>query len=156
MALINRVTGYGTLIIGLVLAVSMLSCSSRSPIEDRVPANHREKARALQAPFGDARQAAPEIVAAGKVLYEGKGTCHLCHGVSGRGDGPASQMQVKHPPRDFTDCAVQKERKDGELFWTIKHGSAGTSMPSLIPSLLTEEEGWKVVAYVRTFCKTGG
>lgn len=156
MALHDRVTVYGTLILGVMLAMSTLSCGSRPPIEGRVPATHIEKALALQAPFGDARQATPEIVAAGKALYEGKGTCYLCHGVSGRGDGPASQMQGKHPPRDFTNCAVQKERKDGELFWTIKHGSAGTGMPSLIPSLLTEEEGWNVVAYLRTFCKAGG
>jgi mono/diheme cytochrome c family protein len=144
---------YGPLVLGLVLTMVTLSCGSRPPIADRVPAPHMEKAIALQAPFGDARKASPEIVAAGKVLYEGKGICHLCHGVNGKGDGPATHMHPTHPPRDFTDCAVQMDRDDGELFWIIKYGSPGTGMQALIPNILSEEEGWKVVSYLRTFCK---
>ena len=61
-------------------------------------------------------------------------------------------MHVPHSPRDFTDCAFQKEREDGELFWIIKYGSSGTGMKPLIPGMLSEEEGWKIVAYIRTFC----
>jgi hypothetical protein len=49
----------------------------------------------------------------------------------------------------------QKEREDGELFWIIKYGSPGTGMAASIPHMLSEEEGWKLVAYVRTFCKAG-
>lgn len=145
----------GPIAMSLALSVVTLSCGSRPPIDDRVPGAHLEKAVALQPSFGDAWQAPSEIVAAGKSLYEGKGTCHICHGMSGKGDGPTMHMHVKNPPRDFSDCAFQMDRDDGELFWIIKHGSAGTSMPALIPSLLSEEEGWKVVAYVRTFCKRG-
>lgn len=156
MAMNKRFEVCGSLVVVLMLMAMMLSCGSRPPIDDRVPPAHLEKAIALQAPFGDARQAAPEIVAAGKALYEGKGTCHLCHGVNGKGDGPTNHMHVKNHPRDFTDCAVQMDRDDGELFWIMKYGSAGTSMPSLIPSLLSEEEGWKVVAYLRTFCRARG
>ena len=145
----------GSLVLGVALTVMMLSCTTRPPIDDRVPQAHLEKAIALQAPFGDARKASPEIIAAGKALYEGKGTCHLCHGMSGKGDGPAMHMHIKHPPRDFTDCAVQRDRDDGELFWIIKYGSPGTGMQALIPNMLSEEEGWNVVAYLRTFCKWG-
>lgn len=155
MAMNKRFEACGSLVVGLMLMETMLSCGSRPPIDDRVPLAHFEKAIALQAPFGDARQAAPEIVVAGKALYEGKGTCHLCHGVNGKGDGPANHMHPKHPPRDFTDCAVQRDRDDGELFWIIKYGSPGTGMQALIPNILSEEEGWKVVAYLRTFCKWG-
>jgi mono/diheme cytochrome c family protein len=111
-----------------------------------------KEALSYQAPFGDARTAQPEIVAAGKALYEGKGRCSSCHGISGKGDGFAAQMNPTHPPRDFTNCAFQKEREDGELYWIIKYGSSGTGMVRLIPDTLSEEEGWKVVAYVRTFC----
>lgn len=145
----------GPIALGLALSVVTLSCGSRPPIDDRVPSGHLENAIALQAPFGNARQAAPEVVAAGKALYEGKGTCHLCHGLSGKGDGPANHMHANNPPRDFTDCAVQRDRDDGELFWIIKYGSPGTAMQALIPNILSEEEGWKVVAYLRTFCKWG-
>jgi mono/diheme cytochrome c family protein len=64
-------------------------------------------------------------------------------------------MQATHPPRDFTDCAFQQARDDGELFWVIKYGSPGTGMQALIPNILNEEEGWKVVAYLRSLCKAG-
>ncbi len=151
----DRFVAHGSLVVGLLLAVVILSGASRPPIEDRVPEARSEQAKALQAPFGDTRTAAADVVAAGKDLYDGKGQCALCHGANGKGDGPASLMQANHPPRNFTDCAFQKERHDGELFWVIKYGSPGTSMPALIPHILSEEEGWKLVAYLRTFCKAG-
>lgn len=152
----NKLAGPDGLLVGVLFAAVVLSGASRPPIEDRVPEAHSEKAKVLHAPFGDTRTASADIVAAGKVLYDGRGQCTLCHGVSGKGDGPASHMQANHPPRNFTDCAFQKEREDGELFWIMKHGSPGTGMPASIPHMLSEEEGWKVVAYLRTFCKAGG
>jgi mono/diheme cytochrome c family protein len=155
MAMQDRFQSHGPLVLGLMFTAVMLTGASRPPIDDRVPEVYMEEAIALQAPFGVARLAPPEIMAAGKALYEGKGACHLCHGVSGKGDGPASHMLVTNPPRDFTDCAFQMDRDDGELFWIIKYGSAGTGMVALIPNLLSDEEGWKVVAYLRTFCKVG-
>jgi mono/diheme cytochrome c family protein len=136
----------------MVAVVTIAACAPRHPTVDRVPHTAMEEALSYKAPFGDTRTASPEIVAAGKALYEGKGNCTLCHGISGKGDGPAAHMQVPHPPTDFTNCAFQKEREDGELYWIIKYGSSGTGMRPLIPSLLSEEDGWKVVAYVRTFC----
>lgn len=139
----------------LLSALAGLSCAeSRHPTVDRVPASSMAEALRSKAPFGDARAAPPDIVATGKQLYEGKGQCALCHGMSGKGDGPASHMHGIHPPRNFTDCTFQKEREDGELFWVIKYGSPNTGMNSLIPSMLTEDEGWKIVAYLRTFCRT--
>jgi hypothetical protein len=56
-------------------------------------------------------------------------------------------------PRDFTNCKFHKKRKDGELFWIIKNGSPGTGMVPLIPSAISEDEAWKVIAYERSFCK---
>lgn len=151
-----RFLAHGFRLAGLGLAVVLLTGAAPPPITDRVPTAHSDKAKALHAPFGDARKASAEVIAAGKKLYEGKGTCYLCHGIGGKGDGPASHMQAAHPPRDFTDCAFQQARDDGELFWIIKYGSPGTGMQALIPNMLNEEEGWNVVAYLRSFCKTGG
>ncbi|MGA6828888.1 c-type cytochrome [Nitrospira sp. NS4] len=136
----------------MVAVVTVAACAPRHPTEDRVPPSAMKEALSYKAPFGDARTAQPEIVAGGKALYEGKGRCALCHGTSGKGDGPAAHMHPPHPPRDFTDCAFQKEREDGELFWIIKNGSPGTGMKPMIPGMLSEEDGWKLVAYIRTFC----
>jgi len=135
----------------MMAVVTVAAGAPREPTETRVPSSALKEALSYKAPFGEARTASPEIVAAGKALFEGKGGCHLCHGVSGKGDGPAAHMH-KEPPRDFTSCDFQQKREDGELFWIIKYGSPNTGMQPLIPALLSEEEGWKVVAYIRTFC----
>lgn len=135
----------------MMAMVSIAVGAPRESSEVRVPPSAMKEALSYKAPFGDARTAPPEIIAAGKALFEGKGRCVLCHGISGKGDGPAAHMH-KDPPMDFTNCAVQKEREDGELFWIIKYGSPGSGMQALIPALLSEEEGWKLVAYVRSFC----
>ena len=136
----------------MMAMVTIAAGAPREPTEDRVPPSAMNEALSYKAPFGETRTAPPEIISAGKKLYEGKGACTLCHGISGKGDGPAAHMNPTNPPRDFTNCAFQKKRKDGELFWIIKYGSPGTGMQQLIPALLSEDEGWKIVAYVRTFC----
>jgi len=137
----------------MMAMITIAACAQqRQATEDRVPPSAMKEAQSYKAPFGEARTAPPEIVADGKALFGGKGGCYLCHGISGKGDGPAAHMHGPHPPTDFTNCAFQKERADGELFWIIKYGSPGTGMKPLIPGLLSEEEGWKIVAYVRTFC----
>lgn len=142
--------------IGLMLPIAfmIMSCAERPPVEPRVSSSQMEEAKRLKAPFGEASKASPEIVAAGKALYEGRGTCFNCHGLSGDGKGPAAQMNKPNLPRDFTDCRWHKTREDGELFWVIKNGSPGTGMQALVPGMLSEAEAWKIVAYERTFCKT--
>ena len=140
----------------LPVFVMVSSCTvNRHPTVDRVPSHAMEEALSFKAPFGDTRTASPEIVAKGKALFEGKAKCVTCHGKNGKGDGPAAHMH-KPAPRNFTDCEFQKAREDGELYWIIKYGSPGTGMQAMIPNALTEEEGWDVVAYIRTFCKAQG
>lgn len=136
------------------LALGILSCAGHPPLEPRVTGAQAEEAKRLTAPFGNARRAPADIVAAGKVLYEGKGACFYCHGLRGRADEPGARMFTPNPPRDFSDCNWHNERTDGEIFWIIKNGSLGTGMQALIPGMLNEDEAWRIVAYVRAFCKT--
>lgn len=137
----------------VLLCATLISFTTdRHPTIDRVPSHATEEAKNYKAPFGDARKASPEIIASGKAVFEGKGQCIACHGKSGTGDGPAAKM-LKPAPRNFTDCEFQKHRKDGELFWVIKYGSPGTGMQAMIPHTISEEQGWQLVAYVRSFCK---
>jgi mono/diheme cytochrome c family protein len=128
------------------------SAKELPPTVHRVPESQREVYKNIKAPFGDARAASAEILAEGKHLYEGKGSCYMCHGLNGKGDGPAGPM-VNPAPRNLTDCEFQKTREDGELFWIIKYGSRGTGMVGVVPGVLSEEEAWKIVAYLRSYCK---
>jgi mono/diheme cytochrome c family protein len=76
----------------------------------------------------------------------GKGLCVTCHGKNGKGVAVPG-----HPPRNFTDPKWQKIRTDGEMMWVLKNGSPGTSMPIRVGKVISEEEGWKVILFIRTF-----
>ena len=125
----------------------------QSPISPRVPDDKIAEAKNWKAPFGDTKTASQEIVAEGKQLFEGDGNCHMCHGMNGKGNGPAASKFRRHPPRNFTNCNFHEARTDGELFWVMKNGSPGTGMVAHVPWKISEEEGWKIVAYLRTFCE---
>jgi mono/diheme cytochrome c family protein len=137
----------------LVVTPGIVSCAKElHPTVHRVPESQSEEYKNIKAPFEDALAASAEILAEGKHLYEGKGSCYMCHGSNGKGDGPAGRI-VKPAPRNLTDCKFQKTREDGELFWIIKYGSRGTGMVGVVPGVLSEEDAWKIVAYLRSFCK---
>jgi DMSO reductase family type II enzyme heme b subunit len=69
----------------------------------------------------------------GKELYAEK--CALCHGDSGKGDGPAAEL-LDPRPRDFTAGKYKIRSTEGELpsdddlFRVISEGMPGTSMPA--------------------------
>ena len=139
--------------VGLMTALMFVVASTavaeeKEPLKPRVPADQMADAKAEKNPIpvNDAN------LAKGKALFEGKGTCFNCHGKGGKGDGPAGAI-LNPSPRDFTNCKFHKKRKDGELFWVIKNGSAGTGMVSLIPAAINEEEAWTIINYERSFCK---
>ena len=140
-------------LITIVFAVATVApADERDPMIPRVPAEKMAEVKSWNAPFGDARKAPPAIVAEGKKIFEGKGTCHLCHGISGEGDGPAG-LSLAPTPRNFTNCEFHDSRSDGELLYVIKFGSPGTAMAPLVPAVVSEEEAWKIIAYERSLCK---
>lgn len=143
------------LVLLLVVTAAILSCvHHHDPLAPRVPADRIDEARNLKVPFGDARKAPPGIVAEGKRLFQGKGSCFHCHGMEGKGNGAAADKIPFHPPRDFTSCKWHEARTDGELFWVIDHGVPGSAMVDHVhDGNLKEIEAWKIVAYLRTLCE---
>ena len=130
--------------------------TGKNPLLPRVPAQLTTEVRALLSPlYISSSNVTEAVIHEGLQLYEGKGTCVNCHGWDGTGNGPASLM-FQPPPRDFTDCRFHHVRSDGELFWIIKNGSPDTGMAPMIPIPISEEEAWKIIAYLRTFCPTWG
>jgi len=70
--------------------------------------------------------------------------CVLCHGESGKGNGPGAAA-LNPKPADWTSKKVQDET-DGELFWKISNGRG--PMPSW--KHLPETDRWSVVHYIRS------
>ena len=137
-------------IAGVVVGLAGIGWSGDSEVlRPRVPADQMESARAVTNPF----PVNPDMLQKGKALFEGKAFCRACHGADGKGLGmDLDYSTFKGPlPRNFTDKMWQQARTDGELFWILKNGSPGTDMASFIPLILTEEEAWQVLMYVRSF-----
>jgi len=83
-------------------------------------------------------------LAVGKLVYEKQ--CLSCHGTTGKGDGPASK-DLNPKPHDLS-APVVVAQTDGALFWKITEGKK--PMPSF-EKLITEDERWHVINFVRTF-----
>jgi mono/diheme cytochrome c family protein len=118
-------------------------------LKPRVPIDQIDEVRTWTNPL----PATEETIEKGKRLFQGKAFCVTCHGRDGKGlGGDIEPGTLKGPlPRNFTDKEWQAARTDGELFWILKNGSKGTAMAPFIPLILTEEEAWQVLRYVRSF-----
>ncbi len=73
--------------------------------------------------------------------------CAICHGAVGKGDGPLGQ-NLKPRPVDLTGSHLTTHT-DGDLYWWISHGIAGTGMPSFTGTL-SDQDIWALIHYVRS------
>lgn len=89
-----------------------------------------------------------QAISQGETHY--RANCSSCHGVLGRGDGPAS-AGLEPKPKDLAQD--QSELSDAYLFWRISEGGLIDPFNSLMPGwkgLLREEQIWQVISYLRT------
>jgi len=77
----------------------------------------------------------------GKAIYAKY--CVSCHGQKGDGLGSRSTLP------NFTDAKAMSAKSDQELLNKISNGGKGTGMPAW-NKVLSEQEGWHVLAYIRT------
>lgn len=75
--------------------------------------------------------------------------CAVCHGVSGKGDGPNAPT-LKRKPANHTSKEVQMQ-SDGVLYWKISKGR--DPMPSY-KDVFTKTQRWQLVKYLRTLKET--
>jgi mono/diheme cytochrome c family protein len=71
--------------------------------------------------------------------------CAACHGPEGRGDGPLAK-QLTDLPADLTAEHIYAH-SDGDLFWWLGHGIAGTPMPGFSPQL-NDADIWNVIDFI--------
>ena len=85
--------------------------------------------------------------ARGAVLFMEK--CFTCHGLEGRGDGPAA-ANLDPPPIAFTDHARARERSLFSLYEVISQGLADTPMIGF-QDAYSDEERWALAFHVGNF-----
>jgi len=88
----------------------------------------------------------PKAIADGKKIYEN--ACWTCHGLEGKGDGPAA-LKLSPKPADHTSQKVQNQT-DGAIFWKLSKGKG--DMPPF-DKTLSKTQRWKLVSYIRSLGK---
>lgn len=100
-----------------------------------------ESAKELKNPVPDSDRG--ESALRGARIF--KTRCMICHGSQGKGDGIGGKA-LEPKPQNLTSDMVQKQT-DGEIFWKITTGR--NDMIKWGP-ILTEEQRWDLVNFVRT------
>ncbi len=135
----NRVAGIATL--GLAAALVLLQSKLFSH-DDKVPKEIATKKNPVAS--SDA------VLAKAKSAYEEN--CLMCHGETGKGDGPMAGM-LKEKPADLSDSKMLGEMSDGEIFWIVTKGDKAAGMPNF-ETKLPDEERWGLVHLMRSMSKT--
>ena len=138
-------TIYSTLVGGIVLLLAWGTAADAFHPDiyaPRVPPELLEELQDMDNPY----PATSERIELGREIFFGKGLCVSCHSNDGKGG-----RLPGHSPRDFTDSKWQDIRTDGEMMWVLRNGSPGTAMPVRVGKGISEEEGWSVIHFIRTF-----
>lgn len=111
-----------------------------------LPMSRVVAARSLHNPLGPTE----DNIAHGKELYATY--CAVCHGITGKGDGPVAYWLTIPPANLITSAGFQT---DGYMYGTIRDG--GIVMPSYADAM-TPKERWQVVVFLRYLAggKSGG
>jgi copper transport protein len=130
-------TGVWRVSLALLVLMTGLAMGTRAAVEaaNAPPATAAEMANPIPA--------SADSIARGRNLY--LANCSSCHGIDGRGDGPAADGLLPSPA-NLRD--VVPGLSPGALNFRITYGMVGTAMPSFAGSL-TEDDRWDLVNYLR-------
>jgi len=137
------------LVAGVAVACFAQSPSAQSCPQPRFTGKAPETYYSQKNPLpADRDLSAAEKLFKGEV--QGKFGCAPCHGLTGGGDGKLS-TQFDPRPRNFSCAQTVKDVPDGQLFWIIRFGSPGASMPP--HKNFSDEQIWELVSHVRHLAK---
>ncbi len=147
---------------GVVFGVASLALVACSKSEDNGSAapSAPQPTQAAQAPAAPAAPAGNSDfgdgpgAAAAETIF--KTRCSTCHGMEGKGNGPAS-ITLNPKPRNYTDVAWQKSVTDDHILEIIVKGGAAVGKSPLMPPNPDLADKPEVVAAlmhkVRSFAK---
>jgi cytochrome c553 len=142
---------YGVTLPAILLTSSLLlvsaACKVAPPgkVETSVMTNPKRRVtvrgKSDRSPFGPTE----ESVALGKKAFGSY--CTVCHGLDGQNTGVPFADKIAPPVPSLASDQVQKYT-DGQLHWIIQNGIFPSGMPAS-KELLSDEEIWAIVAYIR-------
>ena len=141
----------------LLLSFSLMLCSASNILAAKIETGEcPQERKTKKAPrlFYDLKNPLLESVenkTKGKLLYEKTALplqCIHCHGINGTGVGDPD-FESTPKSRNFTCKTTMAQISDGQLFWIIKNGSVGTSMPEFTD--LSDKSIWQLIIYIREF-----
>jgi mono/diheme cytochrome c family protein len=127
----------------LLVVIVLVFILSNSVIAQKKGWAVPEYTKGLKNPFTGNVSATTE----GQRIYEQM--CVLCHGIRGEGNGEAG-LSLEEKPANFLALKNIPNETDGELFWKI---TVGKPPMSSYDELLTEDQRWKLVNYIRVLNK---
>jgi high-affinity iron transporter len=83
-------------------------------------------------------------LAEGRTLYER--SCASCHGMAGKGDGPAGRGMNPAPPA-IGDANAMSDVSPATMYRIVSVGIGGTPMPGYAATM-TPEQRWNIVSYL--------
>jgi mono/diheme cytochrome c family protein len=124
--------------------LNMAATEGPGPLETTLAGWTVDRSVAMRAPdetnpFQDDQEAIDK----GMVHY--RAMCLQCHGAP---DVKAHEFAAGLNPAPPELAQAAKDRKDGELFWIVKHGIRMTGMPAFGRSH-SDDEIWQIVAFMR-------
>jgi high-affinity iron transporter len=132
MAMRRLLPAAGTLLLGL------WACNPTG-----LPAEYRN----ARVPEGSLRSA--QARSRGRALFLEH--CAICHGE--RADGRGPRHNLSQQAADFTNSAWRARMTPRRAFYVIREGVRGTPMPAW--KILSEDQGWDLVAYVLSVAEQG-
>ena len=141
MAIASKSTIVGLAFVGLAVP----GLAQNTPAPWVAPEEERAKTNPVPASEDALRQ--------GRALYHQH--CTLCHGDSGRGEGPAARVHSRRStraPKDFSDTKVQAEMTDGEIFWKTAAGlrEDGKVSHPAYRGVMSDNDLWTLVHFIRS------
>ncbi|HJQ20862.1 MAG TPA: cytochrome c/FTR1 family iron permease [Gemmatimonadaceae bacterium] len=124
-------------------------------VASRVPPSH---VKLMEQRFAQTlgSEAALELPNRATDLAEGRRlfgqSCASCHGLAGRGDGPAAAGMNPKPPA-IGDGAAMRDVSPATMYRIVSVGIAGTPMTSFAASM-TPEQRWNIVSYLMSLRTT--
>lgn len=135
---------------GVILSGALLVAAGCGPAESPIAPPPPVPAEYADKHMPEGWWTDPAILEEGKAIYEGKKdidvNCSSCHGVDGK--------PKKRGARDFRVAERMKLYSDSTIFWRVSEGVAKTKMKPW-KKKLSEEERWKVIAYLHRFSHGG-